>query len=237
MQFQVGDELIYVVDSKDPKRVLEGDPLLSFAQGVHHSGAVRRHRSQHGDREHKAAHRGRQHRHQERDNQQFVQDGASSSPSIEDAIKKFFRGSMYKIDMEHNLIVATGTREQLALLERIIEEFDRPVQQVLIEARFITISQAAFMQLGASWETGRTPLTASPIPTDFTGLATTQAGLGLQTTFTNVLNRYDLSVTLKALEQGGESQTLSAPRLTLVNNLPAHIEDGQVQYYYEQYTV
>ena len=147
--------------------------------------------------------------------EQFVKDGAPPSPSIEDAIKKFFRGSQYKIDMERNVIVATGTREQLAVLEKIIEEFDRPVQQVLIEARFITISQAAFMQLGASWETGRNPLTsASPVPTDFTGLATTQAGLGLQTTFTNVLNRYDLSVTLKALEQGGESQTLSAPRLT-----------------------
>ncbi len=35
----------------------------------------------------------------------------------------------------------------------------------------------------------------------------------------------------------GESQTLSAPRLTLVNNRPASIEDGKVQYYYEEYQV
>jgi type IV pilus assembly protein PilQ len=62
-------------------------------------------------------------------------------------------------------------------------------------------------------------------------------GLGLQEVFTNILGRPNLSATLTALEQSGESHTLSAPRLTLVNNLPATISDGKVQYYYEEYTV
>ena len=48
---------------------------------------------------------------------------------------------------------------------------------------------------------------------------------------------HDLSATISALEQSGESQTLSAPRLTVLNNRPATISDGQVQYYYEQYAV
>jgi len=47
----------------------------------------------------------------------------------------------------------------------------------------------------------------------------------------------DLTATLSALQQSGESQTLSAPRLTVVNNRPAMINDGQVQYYYDEYTV
>ena len=42
---------------------------------------------------------------------------------------------------------------------------------------------------------------------------------------------------MTALEQEGETQTLSAPRLTLINNLPATISDGKVQYYYEEYTI
>jgi type IV pilus assembly protein PilQ len=46
-----------------------------------------------------------------------------------------------------------------------------------------------------------------------------------------------LSATISALEQSGESQTLSAPRLTVLNNRPATISDGQVQYYYEEYAV
>jgi type IV pilus assembly protein PilQ len=101
------------------------------------------------------------------------------------------------------------------------------------------------LQLGASWETGRTPGTAGRSARDFTGLADSLGqnftrdfvGLGLQESFTDVLNRQNLSVTLTALEQSGESQTLSAPRLTVVNNLPATISDGKVQHYYEEYTV
>src|SRR2546430_8662275 len=42
---------------------------------------------------------------------------------------------------ERNLVVARGTPEQLDVVERIIQEFDKPIQQVLIEARFVTISK------------------------------------------------------------------------------------------------
>src|SRR5439155_23870576 len=62
-------------------------------------------------------------------------------------------------------------------------------------------------------------------------------GIGVQEAFTNVLGAADLSATITALEQSGESQTLSQPRLTVLNNRPATISDGKVQYYYEQYTV
>jgi type IV pilus assembly protein PilQ len=170
----------------------------------------------------------------------FVNDGTPDAPSLERAIQELFTGSKHLIDYERNLIVARGTREQLEVLERIIDEFDRPIQQVLIEARFITVSQPAFLQLGVLWETGRQFATVRS-PTDFTGLAPQvvagTAGVGLQETFTNVLNRVNLTATISALEQSGESQTLSAPRLTVINNRPATISDGKVQYYYEEYTV
>ena len=137
-------------------------------------------------------------------------------------------------------MVAKGTPEQLLVMERIIEEFDRPIQQVLIEARFVTISKPAFLQLGALWETGR-QAQAARVPQDFTGLVSTEnianLGIGVQETFTNILNRETLSLTISALEQSGESQTLSSPRLTVLNNRPATISDGKVQYYYEEYQV
>jgi type IV pilus assembly protein PilQ len=152
------------------------------------------------------------------------------------------------IDYERNLVVARGTPEQLDIMEKIIKEFDQPIQQVLIEARFVTISKPAFMQLGVLWETGR-QTQSGRTPQDFTGLVNNQnfptttgvvnpaVGVGIQEAFTNVLNRSDLNATISALEQSGESQTLSAPRLTVLNNRPATISDGQVQYYYEEYTV
>ena len=108
---------------------------------------------------------------------------------------------------------------------------------MLIEARFITVSEAAFLQLGALWETGRNPTSESRSSEDLLGFGPENIGLGLQETFNNILDRDNLSVTLTALEQEGETQTLSAPRLTLINNLPATISDGKVQYYYEEYTI
>lgn len=172
--------------------------------------------------------------------QKFVNDEAPVLPSIERAITNLFTGSKYLIDYERNLIVARGTVEQLEVLERIIQEFDRPIQQVLIEARFVTISKPAFMQLGALWETGRQSR-PNRAPQDFTGLVNSQnidtMGIGVQETFTNILGHSDLTATISALEQTGESQTLSAPRLTVLNNRPATISDGKVQYYYEEYTV
>ncbi|MFT4587677.1 MAG: type IV pilus assembly protein PilQ [Limisphaerales bacterium] len=169
--------------------------------------------------------------------EKFVQDGAPDLPSIETAIELFYKGSEFMIDYERNLIVARGNPEQLEVLEKIIEEFDRPIQQVFIEARFVTVTEAVFQQLGASWETGRGPGRSQV--KDFTSVLDPDAaiGLGLEESFTSVLGRENLSLTMTALEQSGESQTLSAPRLTLINNRPARISDGKVQYYYEEYTV
>jgi len=184
----------------------------------------------------------------------FVNDDAPAMPSLEKAIKELFVGSKYIIDYERNLVVARGTPEQLGVMEKIISEFDRPIQQVLIEARFVTISKPAFQQLGVLWETGR-DLSARTPPTDFTGLVGNQnfphtsiatpltpagtpaLGVGISEAFTNVLGAADLSATITALQQSGEAQTLSEPRITVLNNRPATISDGKVQYYYEEYAV
>jgi type IV pilus assembly protein PilQ len=150
------------------------------------------------------------------------------------------------IDYERNLVVARGTPEQLDVMERLIKEFDQPIQQVLIEAKFVTLSKPAFMQLGVLWQTSG--FTSNGVPSDFTGLVNNQnfpslgsgvatVGRGISEVFTNILGAADLSATITALEQTGESQTLSAPRLTVLNNRPATISDGRVQYYYEEYSV
>jgi type IV pilus assembly protein PilQ len=166
----------------------------------------------------------------------FVRDGAMQEPAVEAAIRKFF-GGKYQVDREHNIVVAKGTEEQLKVLEDIIKDYDKPIQQVLIEARFITVTEPMFLRLGVAWETGKN-VTTGRSPTDNTGLVgDDNVGLGLQETWYGILGRESLSATLTAIDQSGESQTISAPRVTLINNLPATISDGKIQYYYEQYTV
>lgn len=247
LQFQVGDELVWVVDAKDPKKLMEETRFYRLRKGfvlpaqlgsedmTRTSTTVNNVVTVNETQKFK----------------KFVNDEAPNIPSIEKAIGELFTGSKHLIDYERNLVVARGTPEQLDVIEKIIQEFDKPIQQVLIEARFVTISKPAFLQLGVLWETGRpvnttqngtNVVTIPPrAPQDFTGLVpadqTGTLGIGIQNTFTRVFGANDLSATVSALEQSGESQTLSAPRLTVLNNRPATISDGTVQYYYEEYTV
>lgn len=236
LQFQVGQELVWVVDAKDPKRVMEETRFYRLRKGFvlpAQLGSDESTRSQVTAGPVTTVTETQKFK-------KFVNDEAPPIPAIERAITNLFAGSKVMLDYERNLIVARGTPEQLEVLEKVIENFDQPIQQVLIEARFITISKPAFLKLGALWETGRASGSIRT-PADFTGLVGNQGipdlGIGIQETFTNVLGRNDLSATISALEQSGESQTLSAPRLTVLNNRPANINDGKVQYFYEEYTV
>jgi type IV pilus assembly protein PilQ len=235
LQFQVGPELVWVVDGTNSKSLMEETRYYKLRKGFvlpAQFGATEVTKQTITAGPTVTVNEAQKYT-------KFVNDDAPAMPAIERAITNLFIGKYY-IDYERNQIMARGTPEQLEVLEKIILEFDRPIQQVLIEARFITLSKPAFLQLGALWETGR-QATGVRDPQDFTGLVTGPSvgglGIGLQETFTNVLNRQSLSATISALEQSGESQTLSAPRLTVLNNRPASINDGKVQYYYEEYTV
>ena len=252
LQFQVGDELVWVVDGKDPKKLMEETRFYRLRKGFvlpAEFGTPEAQRTTTTVNNVTTV--------QELEKfKKFVNDNAPAIPCLERAITNLFTGSKYIIDYERNLVVGKGTPEQLDVLEKIIKEFDRPIQQVLIEARFVTISKPAFMQLGVLWETGRkfaTGTNAIPrSPQDLTGLVNSgnfptaiapsgsvspAVGIGVQYLFTNVLGASELSATISALEQTGESHTLSAPRLTVLNNRPASISDGQIQYYYEEYSV
>ncbi|MGO8926170.1 MAG: type II secretion system protein GspD [Limisphaerales bacterium] len=252
LQFQVGDQLVWVVDAKDPKKLMEETRFYRLRKGFvlpAEFGAPDSTKTQTTTGPTVTVNEVQKFN-------KFVNDEAPTLPALERAITNLFTGSKYFIDFERNVVVARGTPEQLDVMEKIIKEFDRPIQQVLIEARFVTLSKPAFMQLGVLWQSGTT--TPSGVPTDYTGggsgagllnsgnfpQAVTPAGnfvpavgLGIQNVFTNIIHGSDLSATISALEQTGESQTLSAPRLTVLNNRPATISDGQVQYYYEEYAV
>ena len=240
VQFQVGENLIWVIDGKASKELIEETRFYRLRHGFMMP-------AQFGPEETTLVtvkpEKGPTTITETAKYEMFVNDSITKRPSIEDAITTFFKGPEHMIDYERNLIVATGTPAQFEVLERIIEEFDRPIQQVLIEARFITISEASFLDLGFRWASS----VAGNPPQDQTGIGNgalgSEEGLLTRVTFNNVfkensiLSNADLSAALTALEQSGESQLLSAPRLTLLNNRPGSINDGEVNYYYEQFTI
>ena len=243
VQFQVGQDLVWMIDAKSTNRLMEEVRFYKLRKGFvlpAMLGAEETTRSSVTVALVTTVTESQKFK-------KFVNDEAPALPAIERAITNLFTGSKYMIDYERNLIVARGSIEQLDVLEQIIKEFDQPIQQVLIEARFVTLSKPAFLQLGVLWETGRLQANAATVaaggatPQGLAGLLpdaqAPNLGLGIQYMFTNILDQSTLTATLSALEQSGESQTLSAPRLTVINNRPASIADGKVQYYYEEYTV
>lgn len=235
VQFQIGSDLIWIVDGADPKKLQEETRFYKLRHGFvipakFGASEIVQTKAMNPQGQVTAVT-------ETQKVENFVNDNAPATPSIEMAIKEFFQGSKYMIDYERNIIVASGTPEQLLVMDRIVQQFDRPVQQVLIEARFITISEGAFLQLGVLWQTGNTGTTRGAGDLSGLGLDAIGVGGGIQYIFTNVFGVSDLTATINALEQTGESQTLSAPRVTLINNLPARISDGKVQYYYEEYQV
>jgi len=243
VQFQVGQDLVWMIDAGSTNRLMEEVRFYKLRKGFVLPAAFGSE-----DVTRAAVTAGQVTTVTESQKfRKFVNDEAPTLPAIERAITNLFTGSKYMIDYERNLIVARGSIEQLDVLEKIIKEFDQPIQQVLIEARFVTLSKPAFLQLGVLWETGRLQANAATIaaggsvPQGLAGLLPeSQApnlGLGIQYMFTNIFDQAQLTATISALEQSGESQTLSAPRLTVLNNRPASISDGKVQYYYEEYTV
>ena len=240
VQFQVGENLIWVIDGKASKELIEQTRFYRLRKGFIMP-------AQFGPEETTLVtvkpEKGPATITETAKYEMFVNDSITKRPSIEDAITTFFKGPEHMIDYERNLIVATGTPAQFEVLERIIDEFDRPIQQVLIEARFITIAEASFLDLGFRWSSSND----NGITTDRTGLGNgalgSQEGLLTKIKFQNlwstnsVLDKTDLTSALTALEQSGESQLISAPRLTLINNRPGSIKDGEVNYYFEQFAV
>lgn len=230
VQFQVGEDLIWVIDGKASKELIEQTRFYRLRHGFMMP-------AQFGPEEATLVtvkpEKGPTTITETTKYEKFVNDSIMKEPSIAEASEKFFKGSDFMIDYERNLIVATGTPAQFEILEKIIEEFDRPIQQVLIEARFITISEEAFLDLGFRWSSMTKSGTA---PESEEGLL---ASISLKNVFedTKMLDLEELTAALTALEQSGESQLLSAPRLTLLNNRPGSINDGEVNYYFEQFAI
>ena len=174
LQFQVGDELVWVVDAKDPKRLMEETRFYRLRKGFvlpAEFGAPEANKTTTTANNVTTVTEVQKF-------QKFVNDEAPTLPSMERAITNLFTGSKSFIDYEHNLVVARGMLEQLAVMENIIKEFDKPIQQVLIEARFITVSKPAFLQLGVLWEADRQSQSLgvqnTSVPQDFTGLINNQ---------------------------------------------------------------
>lgn len=172
-------------------------------------------------------------------------------------IKRFVpdeNGADLLFNRKAHMLIARNTRDNLALIEDVIEALDVCPPQILIEARFITTELDDLSELGIDWvlnsavgitkkdvmeggvevSKNKTEIDSGATAgfTEFKG-----AAQGLNFTYRGILTDPLFEATLHALEASGKSKTLSVPRVTTVNNRPAKIRIGKDFRYFEQYDV
>jgi len=119
-------------------------------------------------------------------------------------------------DERTNTLIVTGTAEQLALVEELIPELDKPVEQVNVQVRIQEVTRTTLNNLGLTWEAAGGNLIAT--------LAET--GLSLIFDATRSLAALNISATLNALEQQGLSRRVNDSNITVLNNQTGRIQSG-----------
>lgn len=150
-------------------------------------------------------------------------------------------GSRLVIDERTGALIVTNTAEHLELVERLLGQLDVTPTQVLIEARFIELTatdlehvglesvlngDVAFNKKGVTTASGAESeghgnQIAKNSGFKFPALARESEGVNL--TLQGVLSGTQLETVLHLLEESKKSKTLSAPRVTTLNNQTASI--------------
>ena len=146
-------------------------------------------------------------------------------------------GSKLVIDQRSGAIIVTNTDDNLRLVEQLLSQLDVTPVQVLIEARFVELTMTELEQLGlesvltgnaaldktgaSNGTQGEAQVVTSGSGFKFPALARETEGLNL--TLQGVLTGTQFESVLHMLGESKKSKTLSAPRVTTLNNQTAVI--------------
>ena len=170
-----------------------------------------------------------------------------SIKDVLDAVIPQVAGSSMALDERSGSLVVTHTPYYLQQVEALLSELDLTPIQVLIEARFIEVTLTDTKEWGLDFElTGNTALTKdqdkdatrspelqlSSVGTllqrgtkiNFTDFANQTAGNGLNLTLQGIFTGTQYQAVLHALAKHEKTKTLSAPRVTTLNNQTATIK-------------
>ena len=183
-----------------------------------------------------------------------IEEGLDSLGIIE-AVKRFLpetEGADILFNKRSHALLVKNTRENLALIEDIIEALDVRPPQVHIEARFISTGVTDLRELGVDWfldsnyivskkKDGRAKTVINGGP-EGAGASISHSPFangtaGLNFSYTGVLTDPMFHAVVHALEENGSTRTLSVPRVTAVNNTEAKLRVGEDFRYFEEYDV
>jgi len=159
-------------------------------------------------------------------------------------------------DERTNVLIVHDTQEALARAEGLVRNLDTEIPQVLIESRIVEASSNYNRALGVQWGGAAAMNQANGNPTGLifpnnvaatgasgggptTGTASTPnyavnlpaaigqgSGGGIGFTFGSIGGAFNLNLRLSALENSGIVKTISAPRISTIDNKEATIGQG-----------
>ncbi|ASG64764.1 type II secretory pathway protein [Idiomarina piscisalsi] len=135
------------------------------------------------------------------------------------------------VDERTNTLIIRDTPEQVESVRRVIEQLDIPVQQVLIEARMVTVKANVSKALGVRWGASNYGLSAPEEGAGFIkGMHVDLPVTNPAGTFSANLARLSddilLDLELTALEQENKAEIITSPKIFTSNQQPAYIEQG-----------
>lgn len=136
-----------------------------------------------------------------------------------------------QIDERTNKIVVTDIEKKMAEVSEMIAAFDDKYQQVLIEAKIVQITLSDKYQLGVDWDGVMKKLSKEiSIKSAFQVTAANALVPGGQIII-GALGASDYAVMIQMLKEIGDTNLLSSPRITAINNQEAKILIGTSQPY------
>lgn len=143
------------------------------------------------------------------------------------------------VDERTNTLIIKDTETSIANIRRLIDALDTPVEQVVIEARLVTVDESVTEEMGIRWGnlgTGGDPGmstnrggnsgsswnteagTMMPLPSD--------KGNGGLLSIKHAGSLVNLDLTLAAYEAENRTEIIASPRVTTTNQKEALIEQG-----------
>jgi len=164
--------------------------------------------------------------------------GADVTLQLEPLLSK--RGKL-RADGRTNILMVRDTPSHLQQIRQLLEVLDIPTAQVMIEARIVSITNKAIKELGIQWGGMYTGKFGSG-NTKTVNIGGSAAGGSFDNTMINLpvpaassaltfgiskLNSFAFNVRLSALEQKDLVNTLSNPRVMVLDNHKAKIGQGK----------
>ncbi len=176
--------------------------------------------------------------------QEFVSDLERFLEQVPDIVVGWPAEGKIYLDKKSNTVYVRSTPHTIQEVKRLLQALDYNSTQVLIEARFIEVSDNGAKELGVDWAGGGKngdtyfsgPTSGLTLPTASDGGATLLGGGGLTSgvgaaaggMFAQVLvapsDYLKFKAQISAMEQTGTADTLSEPKILTLNNAVGVIE-------------